>query len=144
MGVNGQHALQEATMPFVHIKVSGPSLSAPKAARLRERATELMEQVMRKKFALTVVAVEQSPPGSWSVGGQQVGAAAFMEVKVTQGTNTAQEKSRFIAEAMNMLREVIGPELDPVAYVVVHEVPAEAWGYDGFTQAHRAQLSAAA
>jgi phenylpyruvate tautomerase PptA (4-oxalocrotonate tautomerase family) len=39
---------------------------------------------------------------------------------------------------------VLGTDLNPVAYVVIHEVPADVWGWDGLTQAHRAQEAKAA
>ena len=71
-------------------------------------------------------------------------AAAHLDVKVTAGTNTAEEKRRFIAEVMKLFRSVIGSALDPVCYVVVHEVAADAWGYDGLTQADRAAKANAA
>ncbi len=131
-------------MPFVSIRVAGAILSASQSKQLQQRATGLMESVMRKKFALTVVAVEQVSGESWTVGGEGVNAAAFLELKVTQGTNTVEEKARFVAESMQMLREVVGPDLNPVAYVVVHEVPADTWSYDGLTQAGRALLAQAA
>ena len=76
---------------------------------------------------------------AWTVGSKQVSVAAYVDVKVTEGTNTADEKSCFIAEAMKLLRSVLGPDLNPIAYIVVHEVPGDAWGWDGLTQAYRAQ-----
>lgn len=71
-------------------------------------------------------------------------AAAHLDVKVTEGTNTAEEKSHFIAAAMEMFRSMLGADLCPVAYVVVHEVPGDAWGWNGFTQADRASVAKAA
>ena len=38
---------------------------------------------------------------------------------------------------MQLFRAVVGPVLNPVCYVVVHEIAADAWGYDGRTQADR-------
>ena len=131
-------------MPFLNVKVTGPRLSEPQARSLQERATELIVQVMRKKGSLTVVSIEQAPEGAWSVGGAPVPSAAFLEVKVTAGTNTTAEKARFVEEANQMLRDVFGPGLDPVTYVVVHEVPAEDWGFGGLTQARRSELAKAA
>ena len=128
----------------MNIKVTGPRLLEQQVVSMQRRATDLMVQVMRKKGPLAVVSVEQAPDGACSVGGDATSAAAFLEVKVTEGTNTPAEKARFVDETERMLREVVGPALNPVAYVVVHEVPAQAWGYGGLTQARRSELAKAA
>ena len=43
-----------------------------------------------------------------------------------------------VAEAMVLLRRVLGPGLHDVSYVVVHDLPRDSWGYGGLTQAARA------
>ena len=131
-------------MPFVNIKVAGPALAPGQVQQLQQGATKLMAKVLRKKAELTAVLVEHVAVTSWTVGSKPVSAAAHLDVKVTEGTNTAQEKDRFVSEAMRLLRSVLGADLNPVAYVVIHEVPAGAWGWDGLTQAHRAQADKAA
>ena len=88
--------------------------------------------------------IEQIDPARWTVGAGPVRAAGHLDVKVTAGTNTPEEKRRFVSEAVRLLRSVIGPILNPVCYVVVHEVAADAWGYDGRTQADRAADAIAA
>ena len=131
-------------MPFVNIKVAGLTLAPEQVQHLQQGATTLMAEVLRKKAELTAVLVEHVSVMSWTVGGKPVSAAAHLDVKVTEGTNTAEEKSRFIGEAMKLLRSALGADLNPVAYVVIHEVPGGAWGWDGLTQAHRAQVAKAA
>lgn len=131
-------------MPFVNIKVAGAALAPEQVRHLQQGATGLMADVLRKQPELTAVLVEQAPAAFWTVGGNEVPAAAHLDVKVTEGTNTAEEKSRFIAAAMELFRSVLGSDLCPVAYVVVHEVPGDAWGWDGLTQACRAQAAKAA
>jgi len=131
-------------MPFINIKIAGPTLAPDQVQRLQREATRLMAEVMRKKHELTAVLVEQVDGASWTVGAVPVQVAAHLDVKVTAGTNTAVEKRRFVAEAVRLLRAVLGPALHPVCYVVVHEVAADAWGYDGRTQADRAAEAKAA
>jgi len=131
-------------MPFMNIKVAGPTLVPEQVRRLQRDATGLMAGILRKKPELTAVLVEQVPAMGWTVGAEPVQAAAHLDVKVTEGTNTAEEKARFVAEAMSLLRSVLGSSLNPVAYVVVHEVPSDAWGWDGLTQAYRALAAKAA
>ena len=131
-------------MPFVNIKVAGTTLAPEQVRRLQQGSTGLMADVLRKKPELTAVLVAPAPAAAWTVGGHAVAAAAHLDVKVTEGTNTAEEKGRFIAGAMEMFRSVLGSDLCPIAYVVIHEVPGDAWGWDGLTQAHRAQTAKAA
>lgn len=131
-------------MPFVNIKVAGPTLAPEQVQHLQQGATKLMAEVLRKKAELTAVLVEYVSATSWTVDSKPVLAAAHLDVKVTEGTNTAEEKDRFVSEAMKLLRSILGIDLNPVAYVVIHEVPGGAWGWDGLTQAHRAQVAKAA
>jgi 4-oxalocrotonate tautomerase len=131
-------------MPFVNIKLAGPTLTPEQVGRLQQGATRLMAEVMRKKPELTAVLVEQVDGAAWAVGGAPARVAGHLDVKVTAGTNTEAEKARFVEEAMRLLRDVLGGGLNPVAYVIVHELPADAWGWDGRTQAGRAAPSQAA
>ncbi len=125
-------------MPFVHIRFAGPtSITPAQVRRLQTEATRLMATVMRKKPELTSVLVEEAPLRGWSVGGEPVSSAAHLDVKVTQGTNTVEEKEQFIAEAMALLQEVMGAALPITTYVVIDEVPADSWGYGGRSQERR-------
>jgi 4-oxalocrotonate tautomerase len=127
-------------MPFVSIKVAGVELAPQQKKALQSGLTELMGRVMRKVPALTAVAVEQIAPADWTIGGAPPtsGRAAHVEVKVTEGTNSPQEMALFINEAHALLRTTLG-ELPEATYVVVHEIPAIAWGYGGLTQEARRQ-----
>lgn len=129
-------------MPFVSIEVAGPVLAPEQVHRLQLGVTGLLAKVLRKRAELTAVRVLRAPDGGWSVGGRPARVAAHLEVTVTAGTNTGDEKARFVADAMQLLRDVLGPELDPVAYVIMHEVPGDAWGWDGQTQAARGRGAA--
>lgn len=126
-------------MPFINIKIAGPTLTPEQTHHLQQQVTALMAGVLRKNAELTSVLVEQAPVSGWSIGGAPLVVAAHLDAKVTTGTNTAAEKARFIADAHTLLKAVIGPELSVATYVVVHEVSGDAWGYDGLTQAHRAE-----
>lgn len=125
-------------MPFVHIRIGGPKLSAPQIAALQEGATRLMADVLRKKAELTAVLVEEHGVGGWSVGDAPVPSAAHLEATVTAGTNGADEKAAFIQAAHALLRTTLEQDLPLATYVVVAEIDGESWGYGGLTQAARA------
>jgi len=124
-------------MPFVNIKIAGPTLAPEQIRRLQERATDLMAGVLGKKPELTAVLVEQVAIQDWAIGGAPVPVAAHLDAKVTAGTNTPEEKARFVAEANALFKQVLGAELPVASYVVVDEVAGDSWGYGGLTQEYR-------
>lgn len=129
-------------MPFIDVKVAGRPLEPQQVAHLQKGVTALMAEVLDKVGPLVGVLVEQVPLAAWSVGGEPVRCAAQVDAIVSAGTNTPEQKARFITETAQLLRSVLGPELSEVCYVVIHEVPKDSWGYDGRTQAQRAQEAA--
>ncbi|HYM02234.1 MAG TPA: tautomerase family protein [Stellaceae bacterium] len=124
-------------MPFLTIKIAGSTLAPEQIRRLQRDATALMASIVKKKAPLTAVLIEQVPVTGWSVGAEPVRVAAHLDVKVTAGTNSADEKAQFIAAANELLHQVLGNELPVATYVVVDEIAADAWGFDGLTQDHR-------
>ena len=131
-------------MPFVSLKIAGPALNPAQKRALQSGFTELMAGPMRKAPALTAVVIEHFAPDDWTTGGRPsgFGYSAYAEVKVTQGTNTPQEMEKFISEGHALLTATLGL-LPEATYVVVHEIPAQAWGYAGETQYARRQLAMA-
>ena len=61
-------------MPFVNIKVTGGS-EAPTAEQKQELikgATELLQRVLNKNPATTVVIIEEVSADNWGIGGESV------------------------------------------------------------------------
>src|SRR4029078_11309726 len=130
-------------MPFVSLKIAGPELTPVQKRALQTGFTELMAGPMRKGHDLTAVAIERIETSDWSTGAKpSQGRSAYAEVKVTQGTNSPRERQQFIAEGHALLTTTLGT-LPEATYVVVHEIPAQAWGYAGKTQEARRQLKQA-
>lgn len=126
-------------MPYVRIAVAS-HLEPNQVARLQRGATELMARLLGKRPDLTVVSVAREDKVYWSAGGEPaVGAMAQMQAFVTEGTNTSEEKEAFIAAAYALLTQVVGASVGPL-YVIVSEVPAMNWGYDGLSQLARRTL----
>jgi 4-oxalocrotonate tautomerase len=126
-------------MPFINVLV--PRAPDPSVAEAIARGvSERTVRILRKSPELTAAAVTFVPPTQWLVGGRplaQLGAASFwLDVKVTAGTNTPAEKAAYLAEIHAFMADVLGP-LRPESYVLVHEVPADAWGFGGLSQAQR-------
>ncbi len=126
-------------MPFINVKVSGQTLAQSQIAKVQVGITHLMTDILHKVGPLVGVLVEQVPPGAWCVGAKPVACVAHVDAVISADTNTPEEKSRFIAGTMRLLKDTLGQDLAEVSYVVIHEVPKDSWGYDGLTQAYRVQ-----
>lgn len=126
-------------MPMIQISVA----AAPRPgleSRLAVTAADLAARHLGKDPALTAVSVIHVPPTHWFAGGQSLadqGLAGFwLDIRVTEGTNTKDEKAAFIAATFAAMGELIGP-LHPESYVHVVEARGDAYGYAGLTQERR-------
>lgn len=134
-------------MPFLHLQVAAAPGVQVADSDLAQTLTRLANTVLRKRADVTAVRIERVPADAWFIGGHSLGprlqSAVQLVIQVTAGTNTTDEKARFVAEAFEALSDLLGG-LHPTSYVVVHELPGEAWGYGGRTQAQRAAQAATA
>jgi 4-oxalocrotonate tautomerase len=130
-------------MPFVRLTLLGPPLTSRQIELLRGETTEMMMSIMRKPRQGTAVVIEQLERAVWSIAGAPVALAAHVEAVIGTGTNTADEKARFMAAMMELLRRVLGPELREETYIVFHEFDAHNYGRGGLTRAERNRRSQA-
>jgi 4-oxalocrotonate tautomerase len=126
-------------MPFLSVSLSAvpsPDVVDKVAAQL----TELTAIVLGKKRELTAVAISVTPAKTWYIAGSslvnQSLTSFYFDIKVTEGTNTKNEKAAYVSQVFSAMSELLGP-LAPASYIVIHEVHADAWGYEGQTQEFR-------
>lgn len=133
-------------MPTLQLKVS--PVQNPECYRaLAGALTRLTALHLGKRPEVTAVMIDDVPTARWHVGGSDAqGPTAFLEISITAGTNTAQEKAAFIAAAFEELQNQLGAgqPLEPASYVIVRELPATDWGYGGVTQLARRAMSSPA
>jgi 4-oxalocrotonate tautomerase len=126
-------------MPFLHLVLSG-SPDADRVNTIANGLIERTERVLRKRRDVTSVAVTFVAPEQWFVGGRSLrdqGLTSFwLDIKVTESTNTKDEKARYLKEVFSFLGEMLGPVHDE-SYILVHDVRADAYGYGGETQESR-------
>jgi 4-oxalocrotonate tautomerase len=126
-------------MPILNLKVSAPR-SASLSRTLSEGLVEATTSILRKNPEITAVAIDYVSPEDWIVGGkslaEQKKASFWLDIKVVDGTNTKDEKALYLAEVSAFMGRVLG-SLHEESYVLVHEVPADAYGFGGVTQEHR-------
>jgi 4-oxalocrotonate tautomerase len=126
-------------MPIITIAVTGkpdPALSA----RLAGEITELTRIHLRKDPTVTAVAVSYVDPQHWFAGGASLAAqeknSFWLDIKVVDGTNTKAELSAYLEHIFAAMSDMLGA-VHEESYILVHEVPAAAYGYGGKTQEFR-------
>ena len=125
-------------MPSLDLKVAGPA-QAPAVQQLVEQLVALTTEVLGKRRDVTTVSVQRVPAEHWFVGGRPLApgrSGLYLQVNVTEGTNSKDEKAAFLKGAFAAAEALLGP-MDPASYILVHGVPADAYGYGGITQERR-------
>ncbi|EHK76577.1 MULTISPECIES: tautomerase family protein [Sinorhizobium] len=126
-------------MPIINISFTGqpePELSEKVAAKV----SDLTQSHLRKDPSVTAVVVSYVDPRHWFAGGKslasQQASSFWLDIKVVDGTNTKQELGAYIEAIFAAFEDILGT-VHPESYVLVHEVPAAAYGYGGKTQEFR-------
>lgn len=129
-------------MPILDVKVSAP-FSPALVERISSSLAGLTTSVLQKKPEVIAIAVSFVDPAAWVIAGKTLAAQGkssfFLDIRVTDETNTKDEKARYIAEVFRAMGEALreyGP-LHEESYIHVHDVRAAAYGYGGLTQERR-------
>jgi 4-oxalocrotonate tautomerase len=126
-------------MPYLNCKLSVPP-SQDVTAKIASVLTDLTAEVLKKKRELTAVAVEYVAPEQWYIGGTSLADQSlrsfYLDIKVTEGTNTKDEKALYVSRVFAAIEAIVG-SVAPASYIVIHEVRADSWGYQGETQEFR-------
>lgn len=97
-------------------------------------------EILGKRREVTSIDVEIQEPKRWFIGGKAVHgtheSTFYLNVKVTDGTNTKDEKARYIAAVFADMERVLGA-VHAASYIVIDDVRADAWGFGGKTQEER-------
>jgi len=127
-------------MPMITIRYATPRSAPSLKGAVARVASELAAGVLHKDPKVTAVLVEAADPADWFCGGTslaQSGLAAFwLDIRITDGTNTKDEKAAFVAAVFKRMGELLGP-LHEESYVHAHDARADAYGFGGVTQERR-------
>jgi 4-oxalocrotonate tautomerase len=126
-------------MPYINVKITAkPDVAL--SARIARDVTELTKRHLGKDPTVTAIAVDHVDPTHWFIGARSLseqGVRSFwLDIKVTAGTNTKQELAAYIEAIYAALSDTLGG-VHSESYVLVHEVPASAYGFAGKTQEFR-------
>ncbi len=135
-------------MPLITVTVSTPHTKVLFKSDIAAEISRLSGTILHKDPKVTAVIVSRVAPDAWFVGGQSLAdvwlASFWLDIHVTDGSNTKDEKAAFIAAVYKSMEKLLGP-LHEESYVHVHDVRDDAYGYGGLTQGRRyieRQLSA--
>jgi 4-oxalocrotonate tautomerase len=127
-------------MPLITVTYSSsrhtPSLKADIAASV----TELTAKILHKDPKVTAIIVKSVDAADWFARGQSLSeqnlASFWLDIHVTEGTNTKDEKAEYIAAMFKRMGELLGA-LHNESYLHVDEVRGDAYGFGGLTQERR-------
>ncbi|WP_043363621.1 4-oxalocrotonate tautomerase [Belnapia sp. F-4-1] len=124
-------------MPMIGVRYVTPSPRPGLQAEVAALAARLAAEHLGKDPGVTAVLAEPTRAEDWFIAGQrpaEAGLGAFwLDIKVTAGTNTKAETTRFVAAAFTGMARLLGP-LHEESYVLVHAADGDAYGYGGRTQ----------
>ena len=127
-------------MPLITVSYSSsrrtPSLKADIAAAVGD----LTAKILHKDPKVTAIIIKSVDAADWFAGGKSLAAqelASFwLDIHITEGTNTKDEKAAYIGAMFARMSELLGP-LHNESYLHVDEVKGDAYGFGGLTQERR-------
>jgi 4-oxalocrotonate tautomerase len=126
-------------MPILNVKVSAvksPQLTGQIAGLLLELTT----RILKKRRDLTPIAIDYVDPDCWVIAAvplsEQGKSSFYVDIRVTDETNTKDEKAQYIREVFDGFARILG-QLHEESYIHVHDVRAASYGYGGLTQEYR-------
>lgn len=126
-------------MPIINVTVTGkadPALSQ----RIATVVSELTATHLRKDPTITAIVVNYADPLHWFAGGRSLAEqgtnSLWLDIKVVDGTNTKQEMASYLQAVFAGFQQLVG-NVHPESYILVHEVSAAAYGFEGKTQEFR-------
>jgi 4-oxalocrotonate tautomerase len=128
-------------MPILNVKVSAVK-STEMTRAIAELLLDLTTRILHKKREVTSIVIDYVDPADWIVGGhslaEQRKSSVYFDIKITDETNTKDEKADYIRQAFDGFGRLLG-DLHEESYVYVQDVRAAAYGYGGETQEFRYQ-----
>lgn len=128
-------------MPIITLRLNRV-LSSQEKQKIGEGLSSITKGILGKNEKLIVVRFDMAQSnGQWFNNGdmsQEDGLLFELNIVVTTGTNSQEEKARWIEAAWHQVSDCIGSSSYP-NYICVTEVDGHNWGYNGLTQERRKQ-----
>jgi 4-oxalocrotonate tautomerase len=127
-------------MPLITVTYATSRERPQLKAEIASAVSELTARILHKDPKVTAVIVKSVEPTDWFAGGkslaEQALASYWLDVHVSEGTNTKDEKAAYLAAIFQRMGDLLGP-LHHESYAHVDEVRGDAYGFGGLTQERR-------
>jgi 4-oxalocrotonate tautomerase len=127
-------------MPLITVSYTSSRQSPSLKADIADAVSELTAEILHKDPKVTAIIVKSVDANDWFAGGRSLAderlASYWIDIHVTEGTNTKDEKAAYLAAMFKRMAEILGP-LHPETYLHVDEVRGDAYGFAGLTQERR-------
>lgn len=121
-------------MPYINVKTN-----VKQSDELRKKIVDFILEnttnILNKKPEVTSVLVEFVPFDTWNINKDNL-KTFNVDIKITKGTNTKNQKAQYIKETYLNLKEILG-DITPASYIIIDEIEADSWGFEGLTQEYR-------
>jgi 4-oxalocrotonate tautomerase len=127
-------------MPLITFTYSSSRRSPSLKADIAAAVSELTAQILHKDPKVTAIIVKSVDAADWFAGGKSLAdqklASYWLDIHISEGTNTKDEKAAYLAAMFKRMGELLGP-LHNESYLHVDEVRGDAYGFGGLTQERR-------
>lgn len=127
-------------MPLITVTYSSSRTAPSLKADIAAAVSELTARILHKDPKVTAIIVKSVDAADWFAGGKSLAdeklASYWLDIHISEGTNTKDEKAAYLAAMFKRLEELLGP-LHNESYLHVDEVRGDAYGFGGLTQERR-------
>ena len=127
-------------MPLITVTYATSRETPPLKAEIAAAVSELTARILHKDPEVTAIIVKAANAADWFAGGKSLAeqklASYWLDIHVSEGTNTKDEKAAYLAAMFARMGELLGP-LHEETYAHVDEVKGDAYGFGGLTQERR-------
>ncbi len=127
-------------MPLITVAYSSSRQSPSLKADIASAVSELTAKILHKDPKVTAIIVKSVDAADWFAGGKSLAeqnlASYWIDIHVSEGTNTKDEKAAYLAAMFARMGDLLGP-LHHETYLHVDEVRGDAYGFGGLTQERR-------
>jgi 4-oxalocrotonate tautomerase len=127
-------------MPLITVAYSSSRQAPSLRADIAAAVSELTAEILHKDPQVTAIIVKSVDAADWFAGGKSLAehqlASFWLDVHISEGTNTKDEKAAYIAAMFKRMGDLLGP-LHHESYLHVDEVRGDPYGFGGLTQERR-------
>ena len=100
-------------MPLITVSYATPRRSPSLKAEIATAVSELTATILHKDPKVTAIIVKSVDAGDWFAGGSSLAeqnlASYWIDIHVSEGTNTKDEKAAYLAALFKRMAEILGP-----------------------------------